>query len=203
MTHKDSSKGIAEIKSLDVVDLILLDHKFLKECIKILSSEKHDKRKKFSTAKKFLEALRLHSAAEKKAVYEELESNEELHFIILEGEIEHGIVDQKVKLLKRRLAQVKTLSDENEAELKVLAELVNHHVKEEESEMLPKMKEEVDDHTLIELGSVFMKIRKFEPNELTNYPALYDELIQWKDSVHKISSQFLTKMDKYVENLKH
>lgn len=203
MTQKDTSKEIADIRSLDVVDLILIDHKFLKECIKTLSSEKHDKRKKFSTAKKFLEALKLHSAAEKKAVYSELESNEELHFIILEGEIEHGIVDQKVKLLKRRLANARTLSDENEAEMKVLAELVNHHVKEEESELLPKMKEEVDDHTLTELGSAFMKVRKFRADELTHYPALYDELIQWKDSVQKISTQFLAKMDKYVENLKH
>jgi Hemerythrin HHE cation binding domain len=203
LSQKSSSEDIALIKSLDVVDMILLDHVFLKDCIRVLSDEKHDKKKKFSTSKKFLDSLKLHSAAEKKAVYGPLEANEELHFMILEGEIEHGIVDQKVKLMRNRLSHSRTLSDENEMEMKVLAELVHHHIKEEESELLPKMKEEIDDASLIEIGAEFMKIRKFEPSELTQYPALYDELIQWKDSVQKISSQFLTKMDKYVENLKH
>ena len=185
------------------MDLILLDHQFLKECIEVLTDEDAEKKKKLSTARGFLEALGKHSVAEKKAVYTPLKSNDELHFNILEGEVEHGIVDKKVRLLKTRLTRAHTLKDEVEAELKVLAELVKHHVKEEESEMLPKMREEIDDATLKEIGAKFMKLRKFERNELSQMPHLEDELIQWKDSVQKLSSKFLKKMDKYVENLKH
>jgi hypothetical protein len=191
------------IQVIDVVDLILLDHQFLKECIETLTSEEEDKRKKLSVGRGFIEALAKHSLAEKKAIYAPLESNEELHFNILEGQIEHGIVDKKVKMLKMRLNRARTLHDEVEAELKVLAELVKHHVKEEESELLPKMREEVTEEELKNMGIKFMKLRKFEKAELSHIPHLRDELIQWKDSVQKISSQFLNKMDKYVENLKH
>ncbi len=190
-------------QQLNVVDLILLDHKYLKACIEVLSDEDADKRKKFSMAKGFLDALSKHSPAEKKSVYAPLEKNEEFHFNVLEAEIEHGIVDKKVQFLKPRLARSKALKDETEAELKVLAELVRHHIQEEESEFLPKMKSELDDETLNEMGAGFMKIRKFTAKDLKDYPHLQDELIQWKDNVQKISSQFLTKMDKYVENLKH
>jgi hemerythrin-like domain-containing protein len=191
------------IKELSVIDLILFDHQYIKSCIDILIDDDAEKRQKLSISKGFLDAVQKHSFAEKKSVYAPLESNEELHFNILEAEIEHGIVDKKVKLLKQRLARVRVLKDETEAELKVLAELVNNHMREEESEMLPKMNEEVDEESLKELGSKFMQLRGLTPKDLSEYPILEDELVNWKDSVQKLSSQFLSKMDKYVENLKH
>ncbi len=196
-------KRTKEIKEFNVIDLILLDHKYVKECIEILKDEDADKRKKLSYGKGFLDALKKHSLAEKKAVYAPLEKNDELHFNILEAEIEHGIVDQKVKLLKPKVTRMKKLTDEMAAELKVLAELVEHHIKEEESEMLPKMRAECDEDDLSEMGLAFMKLRKFTPKELQENPQLSDELVHWKDSVQEISSRFLTKMDKYVENLRH
>ena len=202
MTQRKTT-AMQTIQDINVIDLILLDHQYLKECIEVLTDENADKKKKIPVAKGFLEELSKHSNAEKRAIYKPLESNEELHFNILESEIEHGIVDQKVKLLKPKLTRIRILQDEVEAELKVLAELVQNHIKEEESEMIPKMKEEVDDQTLMEMGVKFMKLRKFSSSDLHDFPQLQDELVQWKDSVQKISSQFLTKMDKYVENLKH
>lgn len=198
--HHNSDGNILNV---DVVDLILMDHKILKKGIAILTDDDADKKTKLAAAQEFLAAVHDHSLAEKRAIYTPLESNEELHFNILEAEIEHGIVDQKVKMLKGKLSRVRTLKDELEAELKVLAELVKHHLQEEESEMLPKMKEAVDDQTLIELGAAFMKLRKWSNEDFGEFPQLSDELIQWKDSVQKVSSKFLSKMDKYVENLKH
>ncbi len=191
------------VQNIDVVDLILLDHQFLKDCVETLTSGDEDKRKKLTIGRRFIESLAKHSLAEKKAIYAPLESNEELHFNILEAQVEHGIIDKKVKMLKTRLSRARTLRDEVEAELKVLAELVKHHLQEEESELLPKMREEVTDDELKQMGMKFMTLRKFEKSELSHIPHLRDELIQWKDSVQKISSQFLHKMDKYVENLKH
>ncbi len=188
---------------VSVIDLILMDHKTIKKGITILKDENADKKEKMKVAKEFMEAVHLHSLAEKRAIYAPLEENEELHFNILEAQIEHGTVDQKIKKIKTKLANARVLKDEVEAELKVLAEFVEHHLKEEESEFLPKMQEELDDHQLQELGSAFMKYRKFEQSELSHIPHLADELIQWKDSVQKVSSKFLSKMDKYVENLKH
>ena len=191
------------IQDINVIDLILIDHRFIKECVEVMIDEKADKRKKMAIAKDFLEAVHLHSQTEKKAIYSPLEANEELHFNILEAEIEHGIIDQKVRSLKAKISRARILRDEVEAEFKVLAELLKKHIIEEESEILPKMKEVVDDATLSDLGKHFMKLRKFSAQDLQDYPQLQDELIEWKDSIQKVSSEFLTKMDKFVENLQH
>jgi len=137
-----------QIRNLNVIDMILMDHRFLKECNEIL-------------------------------------------------------IDEKIKLLKPRVSCSRLLKDEIEAELKVLAELVKGHIKEEESELLPKMTSELEDEMLKDMGEVFMNLRKISPKELRNYPQLENQLVVWKDDVQKVSSQFLSKMDRYVENLKH
>ena len=200
MTQIQDVKGLQQAS---VIDLILIDHRYLKECILILGDEHADKAKKFRMAKGFLDTLQKHSTAEKAAVYVPAEKNEELHFNILEADIEHGIVDQKVKTLRPRLARAKKLKEDVEAELKVLSELVRHHLQEEESEILPRMQQLYTDEALDDMGTEFMKIRKFSPKTLHDFPVLQDELIHWKDSVQQISSKFLSKMDQYVENLKH
>lgn len=199
----DTTQIKSGIQHINIVDLILMDHRYIKECVEVLRDEKADKKKKLSYAKGFIKILALHSLAEKKSVYTPLVSNQELHFNILEAEIEHGIVDQKVKLLKNKIIYSRYLTDEMEAELKVLAELVKHHIVEEESEFLPKLKEEIDDESLVQMGAHFTKLRKLTPKDLQAYPLLQNELIQWKDSIQKVSSEFLTKMDKFVESLHH
>jgi len=204
MTYKKKNTQVeSAFQELSVIDLILIDHRFLKECIEVLTDENADKRKKMSVAREFLDAIALHSSAEKKAIYTSLEKNEDLHSNILEAEVEHGIVDKKVKALKIKFLHARVLKDELEAELKVLAELLKHHLMEEESEMLPKMNDVIDDETLNDMGREFMKIRKFTTKDLKDYPQIQDELIQWKDNIQKVSSEFLAKMDKFVENLQH
>jgi hypothetical protein len=203
MAKQKKNTQVVGIQDLSVIDLILIDHRYLKECIEVLISDGSDKKKKMSVAKGFLEAISLHSLTEKKAIYNPLEENEEMHFNVLEAEVEHGIINQKVKSLKTKLIRAKLLKDEVEAELKVLAELVKHHLMEEESEFLPKMEESVPDATLNEMGKDFMKLRKFTAKDLKDYPQIQDELIQWKDSIQKVSSEFLAKMDKFVETRQH
>lgn len=200
---KNITQEIVGIQNLNVIDLILIDHRFLKECIEILTDGQSNKRKKLAVAKNFLNALATHSLVEKKSIYKPLEANEELHFNILEAEVEHEIIDQKVKSLQLKVSKSRSFIDEVEAEFKVLADLVKHHLMEEESEILPKMQAEIDDETLNEMGKSFMKLRKFTAKDLKDYPRLQDELIQWKDSIQKVSSEFLSKMDKFVENIQH
>jgi hemerythrin-like domain-containing protein len=200
---KKKIANINGIQELSVIDLILIDHRFIKECIETLTDESVDKKEKMNISQDFLEAVETHSHAEKKSVYSPLENNEELHFKVLEAEIEHGIIDQRIKSLRNKLSNVRVLKDELEAELKVVADLVKHHLMEEESELLPRMQDTVDQKTLIKLGASFMKLRKFTAEDLKDYPQLQDELIVWKDSIQKVSSEFLIKMDKFVENLQH
>lgn len=196
-------EGPPEVNDLTVLELILLDHRFIKDCIDVLTDDQARKSVKLSKARVFLDALNLHSNAEKRAVYAPLKPNEELHFNILEAEIEHAMIDKKIKSLRLKLNHSKTLKVEVEAELKVLAEVVRLHLMEEESEMLPKMKEVLPDYALEEIGQHFMKLRKFTSKDLRAYPELTGELIEWKDSIEKVSRDFLSKMEKVVENMQH
>lgn len=201
--NKVAHQTFSDVIGLTVVELILTDHLIIKECIDVLTNQHARKPEKLSKAGIFLDVLYLHSNAEKKAIYTPLKTNEELHFNILEAEIEHGLIDNKIRSLKRKLHNSKSLKDEVEAELKVLAELVKLHLMEEESEILPKMIEALPDHTLEEIGRDFMKLRKFSFEELAAYPDLTGELIEWKESIEKDSRIFVSKMDKVVENMQH
>lgn len=196
-------RGPVQIRNMNVIDMVLFDHRFLKECIAPLISEATDKNQKLAIARNFLSVLKKHFEAEQQILYSTLKSNEELHFNILEAEVEHGIIEEKMKWLRPRIAHLKVLRDEIEAELKVLAELVRNHLREEESELFPRMSEEVEEDVLMHMGEQFMKLRKITARDLRDYPSLHDELVNWKDEVQKVSSQFLSKMDRYVENLRH
>jgi hemerythrin-like domain-containing protein len=191
------------IRDVNIIDIILIDHRYLKECIELLTDDHANNFKKIEMAKGFLNILKKHSEAEKEIVYAPLKADEDFHFNILEALVEHGIVDDKISELRPKVIHAKVLKDELAVELKVFAELVKHHIKEEESELLPKMKELIEEDTLKIMGHEFMKLRKMTTEDISNYPLLQEELVTWKDEVQKVSSQFLSKMDKYVENLRH
>lgn len=195
-----SNQGILD---LNVIDLILIDHRYLKSCIVVFSDMQADKKLKLALAKKFLQAIMQHFSAEKKGVYVPLNKHPELHFNILEAGVEHDAIEKKVKALKPRFNNTSYLREEVETELKVLSDLLKKHLMEEENETLPRMDECLEDDFLKELGKSFMEYRKFSSQDLRDYPGLQDELIQWKDNIQKVSSEFLAKMDKFVENMHH
>lgn len=191
---------VVQNNKFNIIDVLLLDHKYLKECIKVLKSEDEDKKLKVRYAKTFLDALHKHSEAEKKVVYAPLLKVADLRKLILEGEIEHGIVDAKVKMLTPKITGLRTLSDELEIEMKVLAELVEHHLKEEESDIIPKMRKDLDKTILNEMGFQFMKLRSFTTKDLRQYPRLQKEVVGLKKLGHRVSSHFIAKVQKHTTN---
>jgi len=198
---KHSSKSY--IRDINIVDIVLVDHRYIKECIELLIDDKANNFKKIEVAKGFFNVLKKHSVAEEAIVYSRLKPDEDFHFNILEAQVEHGIIVDRINEIRPKVIHAKILKDELVVELKVLAEMVKLHIKEEESELLPKMRELIEEDTLKVMGHEFMKLRKMTTEDLTNYPLLQEELVSWKDEVQKVSSQFLSKMDKYVENLRH
>lgn len=187
----------------NIVDVLLMDHRYLKDCIKYLKDDDEDKKVKLKYAKTFLDALHKHSEAEKKAVYAPCVKVKDLKMHILEGQIEHGIADAKVKMLITKMTGIRALSDELEAELKVLAEMVEHHIKEEENEMFPKMKKDLDKTILNEMGFQFMKLRSFTMKDLRQYPTLQREISTIKKLGHRISGNFVAKVQKHVTPAAH
>lgn len=193
---------IAQDNKFNIIDVLMMDHKYLKECIKVLKGDA-DKREKVKYAKTFLDALHKHSEAEKKVVYGTLIKVEDLRKDILEGEIEHGIVDAKVKSLSPKITGLRTLSDELEVEMKVLAELVEHHVREEETEMFPKMRKDLDKTILNEMGFQFMKLRIFTAKDLRQYPKLQKEISNLRKVGHRLSTNFSMKVLKHTTKIAH
>lgn len=194
---------ILQNNKFNITEILTMDHRYLKSCIKYLKDDDADKKTKLKYAKTFLDALHKHSEAEKKAVYAPLVKIEDLKKIILEGQIEHGITDAKVKMLTLKLTGLRSLSDELEMELKVLAELVEHHIEEEEDEMFPKIRKDLDKTILNEMGFQFMKLRGFTAKDLKDYPRLQKEVSGLRKFGHRLSSNFIAKVQKHTTKAAH
>lgn len=194
---------IMQNNKFNIVDVLLMDHRYLKDCIKYLKDDHMDKKIKLKHGKTFLDALHKHSEAEKKAVYAPCVKIKDLKMNIIEGQIEHGIVDAKVKMLIPKLTGLRTLTDELEVELKVLAELVRHHIKEEEEVVFPKMRKDLDKTILNEMGFQFMKLRSFTSKDLRDYPKLQQEVSGIRRLGHRISGNFISKVQKHVTPRAH
>jgi hemerythrin-like domain-containing protein len=172
----EMTESVASNDHFNIIEILLMDHNYLKDCIDVLKDEDEDRKVKMKYAKGFLDALEKHSTGEKKALYAPLQKVEDLRSHILESIIEHGIVDDKVKKLTKKLTSAKSIDDEMEAELKVLAELVEHHVEEEEDELFPKMRKDIDSEILNQMGYQFMVLRQFTSKDLEDSPELQDEI---------------------------
>lgn len=173
---REMEESIASNDHFNIIEILLLDHNYLKDCIDVLKDEEEDPKVKMKYAKGFLDALEKHSTGEKKALYAPLQEVDDLRSHILESIIEHGIVDDKVKKLSKKLNSARSIDEEMEAELKVLAELVEHHVEEEEDELFPKMRKDIDAEILNQMGYQFLVLRQFTEKDLQDSPELQDEM---------------------------
>lgn len=196
----NQEKNISLNNHFNIVDIILLDHSYLKDCIDIMKDKNEDKKIKIKHAKNFLDALKRHSAGEKKALYAPLEEVKEFRAQILESEIEHAIVDSKVRTLLKKVSSMRTMNEDIEAEMKVLAEIVELHVVEEEKELLPKMRKYIDKTLLNEMGFQFLVIRQFSEKDLQYSPDLREEVSFIKSSSPIPSAKFLSKTHEYFSN---
>lgn len=96
--------------------------------------------------------LEIHTHIEEQIFYPHLlkVGDEKLQSITREGLEEH----QQVKTLLSELGAGLESSDDFEAKLKVLMEDVEHHVEEEEDEMFPLVRGQIDDEMLVRLGDL-------------------------------------------------
>lgn len=72
----------------------------------------------------------------------------------LEGDVEHGLADQLCEELKRERDEGMFM-----AKVKVLAELVEHHIEEEEEDMLPEYKKNSSKEEREELGQLYLQFQ--------------------------------------------
>ena len=121
----------------DAIALLKADHKEVKTMVGQFSSSRSDS-KKSQLAAQICAALEVHAEIEEElfypAVREALKSNGE--DLLDEAEVEHASVKELITKIKGG-----SPGDELwEAQVTVLGEYVNHHVKEEEGQMFPKVR---------------------------------------------------------------
>ncbi|GAA4552252.1 hemerythrin domain-containing protein [Amycolatopsis samaneae] len=138
--------------NVDVVELITEDHR---EVERLFEELKSAPRKRPLLVPVLAALLTAHSRAEEAEVYpvartEAGEADEVAH-----GQEEHAQAER----LLARLVETDHDSDRFDKVLKELVEAVTHHVEEEESTVLPRMREHLDDRRRAELGRVFAASR--------------------------------------------
>lgn len=146
----------------NAIKILMEDHAEVKRLFKEFEklSEKDDSNK-VDIANQICMELIVHAKAEEEVFYPAVRTAIDDEDLMNEAEVEHDSA-------KDLIAQIQTMDPEDEmydAKVKVLGEYIMHHVKEEESEMFPKVRKAKMD--IIELG-LQLKMRK---------EALMDELL--------------------------
>lgn len=116
----------------NAIDLVKNDHESLKELFELF---KHtvDRRAKNKIAKQALIELKIHAVLEEEIFYPAVRQHVGKD-IMNEADEEHHVA----KMLMAELEDMRGRGDHYDAKFNVLAESVLHHMREEESEMLPK-----------------------------------------------------------------
>ncbi len=140
--------------SRDVIELILNDHKPLKKLIEVLKDTDNDISERRAAFEEFCPLLLTHAKPEEQVVYVFMKNEDELRSEGFEGDVEHGLADQMIEEAKRT-------DDEDiwSAKVKVLAELVEHHIEEEEDELLPDFKKFTEKDERVQMGAKFMRLK--------------------------------------------
>lgn len=131
---------------MDAFNLLKTDHRKVEELFSQLESASGQaKMRVFEQIKMELE---LHTHIEEKFFYPALEEPKQTHDLTLEAYEEHDVV----KKLLQQMGRAKSVTDEWEAQAKVLQENVEHHVEEEENELFPKAQAALSEEDIEDLG---------------------------------------------------
>ena len=144
-SENTTKRGIAP-KGPDATALLRADHKLVSELFAAYAKTRATSKKK-KLVDQICTELTIHAQVEEEIFYPAFKQSLKDKELVPEATIEHGTV-------KALIAQVEGVEPDGEmfdAKIKVLAEYVKHHVKEEQNEMFPKAKSSKLD--LAELGA--------------------------------------------------
>jgi len=131
---KQTVEDIFSATPKDIVDAIKLDHKSLRNFIHILKNTDEVMTERRRAYLSFSALLKSHTTAEENVVYATARKlvGRELQIKIAEGFVEHRLAEDIMKRIERSKDALSFSAHAN-----VLAEIVEHHLKEEESDLLP------------------------------------------------------------------
>jgi hemerythrin superfamily protein len=144
----------------DILATLKKEHDEVKAlCARLVESDSSPERK--ALVRKIKQALVPHARAEEKAVYDPVIAvrggGDKTKVDGNEGYLEHELADRTLAKLGK-IAQAK--SPEFTAAAKVLKELLEHHIKEEESEIWDDVKEHFSDAQRVAMNRKFLAAKK-------------------------------------------
>ncbi len=145
-------------RTTDAVEILIADHRKVQDLFKQFS-QAGDRayQTKQKLAEQIFHELEIHSALEEEIFYPAARqaAEAEVGEIVAEGIEEHHVVD----LLIEELRGMDPHHEQYDAKMTVLCENVQHHIEEEEEEMLPGAKRKLGDR-VNELGQQMQQRRQ-------------------------------------------
>lgn len=146
-----------------IVEAILEDHRDLKQLIPTLKSDELDPEAKVATVEAFMALLKSHAASEEQALYEPCRRTREFVGESEEGFVEHQLAASLMDAISRAGSRGERTGGKSRArwaaQVKVLAELVEHHIEEEEEEFLPRVERRFDTDARRRMATAFLALR--------------------------------------------
>ena len=141
----------------DIMDTLEAEHDEVQELLgKLVESE--EARQQVSLVAQIRKALIPHAKAEEKVVYDPILalSDKEAKIEGSEGYMEHSLAEATLQQLERLTAN----TPEFKAAAKVLKELIDHHVKEEEDEIWSQLKDNFSSEQRQQMHRDFLAAKK-------------------------------------------
>lgn len=150
-------KGIFPAAPQDIVAAIEEDHKGLRNYLSILKDTGKDMTERRRAYAAFSALLKSHSKAEQTAVYVPTLKlpGHEMHIKVAEGYVEHFLADELMKKMARTKDALMWSAHAN-----VLAETTEHHLKEEERDLLPLVRKTAPPEQNAQMLKKFVQLRK-------------------------------------------
>lgn len=155
-TVTEKADGVIAAFQGDIVSALKEDHDSMRQYLGTLKDTDKPMKERRRAYDLFSSLLKSHSDAEENAVYKlsmQL-TGKEMHIKISEGFVEHELAND---ILRRMDSTDDTMSWS--AHANVLAEIVDHHLKEEERDLFPKIRKAATLEQNMEMLTEFMYLR--------------------------------------------
>lgn len=159
LTRIAQTLGLADAHAdPDILDILKTEHREVQALLDQMLAE-NSGANRTSLFRKFKAALLRHARAEEKIVYDRLVrlSDRDSKIAGHEGHAEHALADV---LIARAMKIRDKMSPEWTATVKVLREMLNHHIAEEENMVFSEVRDHFKAETRREMGRAFEEAKK-------------------------------------------
>jgi hemerythrin superfamily protein len=140
-----------------IVQVLQTEHRAVEDLLQRLAVE-GDETEAAELVKQIMRELMSHSTAEDRVVYSTIEHDEEMEEDVEHARDEHAGIDEKLMAV----VEAQPGNPDFKEKVQQLIECVQHHVKREENEILPKASQLIDTETSRELALLFKKQKQID-----------------------------------------